>query len=68
MKSLYGTTRKTDIDVSTSKKAGVSMPTFSEITMYVYNEAEIRLKDPSKRVTIGNHVLAFAIPVYTEVR
>ncbi|KAK9746868.1 Proteasome stabiliser [Popillia japonica] len=67
MKSLYGTTRKTDIDVSTSKKAGVSMPTFSEITMYVYNEAEIRLKDPSKRVTIGNHVLAFAIPVYTEI-
>lgn len=67
MKSLYGTPRKNDVDLSTSKKAGLSMPTFSDITMYVYNEAEIRLKDPSKRITIGNHVLAFTIPVYTEV-
>lgn len=43
------------------------MPTFADITMYVYNEAEMRLKDPMKRVTIGNHILAFKVPMYNEV-
>lgn len=71
LKSLYGTTRKSEIDIS-KKNAGndkqkIVMPPFSEITKYIYTEAEQRVKDPAKRISIGNHVLPFSVPVYIEV-
>lgn len=69
LKSLYGTARKSEIDMS--KKGNmqkVIMPPFPEITKYVYTEAEQRMKDPAKRFSAGNHVLPFTIPVYIEVR
>lgn len=42
-------------------------PNFPEIISYIYNECEIIMKDASKRVTIGNHILPFPIRTYIEV-
>lgn len=65
MKSLYGTSRKADVDLG--KKNKVQLPPFSQIIKYIYSEAETRMKDPSKRVQIGGHTLPFSVPIYTEV-
>ncbi|KAJ8933932.1 hypothetical protein NQ314_013688 [Rhamnusium bicolor] len=68
LKSLYGTSRKTDVDLSKEKsKIKIVTPPFEEITNYVYNEAEMNIKDSSKCFTIGNHVLPFNIRTYTEI-
>lgn len=70
-KSLYGTSRKGDVDLAKLEKIKdapkVVLPVFEEITKYVYVEAETRVKDGSKRVSIGNHVLPFMTNVYVEV-
>lgn len=70
-KSLYGTSRKGDVDLSEIDKSKgapkVILPAFEEITKYVYVEAETRVKDGSKRVNIGNHVLPFTTNVFIEV-
>lgn len=71
LKSLYGTSRKADIDMSTvnkNKTQKIIMPSFIQITKYIYTEAETRIKDNTKKFTIGNHVLAFPVAVYTEVQ
>lgn len=51
------------------KKSGqkIVMPQFPQITKYIYTEAELRVKDASKRITIGNHTLPFDVSVYVEV-
>ncbi|KAG5880535.1 hypothetical protein JTB14_026768 [Gonioctena quinquepunctata] len=67
-KSLYGTTRKNDVDLSKDKlKAKIVMPSFEEITSYIFSEAEINMKNTSKSFTQGNHVLPFAMNTYIEV-
>lgn len=70
-KSLYGTSRKGDVDLAKLEKIKdapkVVLPVFEEITKYVYVEAETRVKDGSKRVSIGNHVLPFMTNVYVEI-
>lgn len=73
LKSLYGTARKSEVDMSKKRDGGgnnkrkIVMPPFPEITKYIYTEAEQRVKDPAKRFTFGNHVLPFTVPVYVEV-
>lgn len=68
LKSLYGTSRKADVDMKrVGKKSKTVMPPFPQITKYVYTEAELRMKDATKRLTVGNHTLPFAVPVYVEV-
>nr|XP_022915862.1 proteasome-associated protein ECM29 homolog isoform X1 [Onthophagus taurus] len=67
MKSLYGTSRKTDIDISKGSKIKVVMPSFSELVLHVYKESEDRMKDPSKQYSVGNRFLPFATPVFTEM-
>lgn len=67
-KSLYGT-RKNDVDLSKEKsKEKIVIPPFEEITNYVYNEAELNMKNTSKCFTMGNHVLPFKINTYIEVK
>lgn len=65
-KSLYGTTRKNEVDLS-KEKSKIVMPLFEEITNYVYTQADIISKTPSKSVNVGNHTLAFNLPVFIEV-
>lgn len=65
-KSLYGTTRKNEVDLSKDKSKIVT-PLFEEITNYVFSEAEMISKTPSKAFTVGNHSLAFNLPVFIEV-
>lgn len=67
-KSLYGTTRKNEVDLSKEKsKSKIVMPLFEEITNYIYTEAESISKTPSKAYSVGNHSLAFNLPVFVEV-
>lgn len=67
-KSLYGTTRKNEVDLGKDKsKSKIVMPLFEEITNYVYNEAESIVKNSTKSYNIGNHSLAFNLPVFVEV-
>ncbi|KAF7270517.1 hypothetical protein GWI33_016522 [Rhynchophorus ferrugineus] len=67
-KSLYGSSRKNDIDLAkeTSDKC-VSMPSFEEITGYVHCEAEINMEDKKKHVVYGNHTLPFDVNTYKEI-
>lgn len=66
-KSLYGTTRKNDVDLSMDKsKSKIVTPSFEEITNFVYSEAEQIMKS-NKSVSSGNHTIPFSVPVYTEV-
>ncbi|XP_056640479.1 proteasome adapter and scaffold protein ECM29 [Diorhabda sublineata] len=67
-KSLYGTTRKTDIDMSQDKLKGkkIKLPCFDEITHYIFNEAESIVKE-KKGFPVGNHMLPFNINTYTEI-
>lgn len=72
LKSLYGTSRKTEIDLSKKQNDNreaikVELPSFEEIVKYINNEAEARVKDASKRINVGNIVLPFTINVYVEV-
>lgn len=66
-KSIYGTTRKNDFDLSNviNKSA---MPSFSEMTKYVYSESLSNMADKTKVINIGNHSLPFAPKTYLEVR
>ncbi|KAK4875583.1 hypothetical protein RN001_012005 [Aquatica leii] len=68
-KSLYGTSVKTEVDLTKVDKteSKVILPAFDEIMKYVYEEAEIRVKDGTKRVNIGNHVLPFTTNVFLEI-
>ncbi|CAG9821950.1 unnamed protein product [Phaedon cochleariae] len=67
-KSLYGTTRKNDVDMSKEKmKDKIIMPSFEEITSYITSEAEINMKNTSKCFSLGNRVLPFAVNVYAEI-
>lgn len=67
-KSLYGTTRKNEVDLSKEKsKSKIVMPPFEEITNYIYSEAETISKNTSKSFSVGNHSLAFNLPVFVEV-
>lgn len=67
LKSLYGTARKSEVDMSKRNNQKIIMPPFPEITKYIYTEAEQRVKDPARRFAVGNHVLPFTVPVYIEV-
>ncbi|RZC32274.1 proteasome-associated protein ECM29 -like [Asbolus verrucosus] len=64
-KALYGTARKSDVDLSKTNK--IVTPQFPEIISYVYSEAEVLVKDASKRFSIGNHVLPFNLRTYVEI-
>ncbi|KAF5273782.1 hypothetical protein FQA39_LY00897 [Lamprigera yunnana] len=68
-KSLYGTTLKGEIDLGQADKTNtkIILPAFVEIVRCVYEEAEARVKDGTKRVNVGNHVLPFTINVFLEV-
>lgn len=67
-KSLYGTTRKNEVDLSKEKlKSKIVLPLFEEITNYIYTEAETISKSTSKVFNVGNHSLAFNLPVFVEV-
>ncbi|KAF5283686.1 hypothetical protein FQR65_LT13757 [Abscondita terminalis] len=68
-KSLYGTALKSEVDMSKTNKdeAKISLPAFDEIMKYVHEEAETRVKDGSKRVNVGNHVLPFTTNVFLEI-
>ncbi|KAJ8977535.1 hypothetical protein NQ317_010055 [Molorchus minor] len=66
LKSLYGTPRKNDVDLS-KEKSKVAMPSFEEITNYVHSEAEMNIKNNSKCFNIGNHVLPFTTQTYIEI-
>lgn len=63
VKSLYGTSRKTEVDLSKSNKNAASLPSFDDIINYVYSQAEDRLKQGVK----DDKNLAFDVKVYTEV-
>lgn len=65
---MYGTTRKSEVDLGRDKnKSKIVTPLFEEITNYVYTEAETISKTPSKSIIDGNHSLAFNLPVFVEV-
>nr|CAH7763652.1 unnamed protein product [Callosobruchus chinensis] len=66
-KSLYGTTRKNDVDLAKDKSKKVIMPSFEEITEYVYTEAETNLKDSAKAITVANQTLPFNVNVFVEI-
>ncbi|CAH1974017.1 unnamed protein product [Acanthoscelides obtectus] len=66
-KALYGTMRKNDVDLARDKSKKMDMPSFEEITQYVYTEAETNLKDASKAVTVGNQTLPFNVSVFVEI-
>ncbi|CAG9861828.1 unnamed protein product [Phyllotreta striolata] len=63
-KSLYGTNRKFDVDLSKEK---ISMPSFEEIIHYVSTEAEATLKAKNKCFAVGNHLLPFNVNTYKEI-
>lgn len=68
-KSLYGTSRKGDVNLKEKKKnatATVILPEFAEITQYIYTELDARFKDTSKRISVGNHMLPLAVDIYVE--
>lgn len=69
LKSLYGTTRKRDMDMESSNKEATkaTMPKFAEITKYIYVECHNRLNNKSTRITIGNNSLAFNPKIYVEI-
>lgn len=70
LKSLYGTSRKQDVDMSnkeTNAKNKIVLPPFPKITEYVHTEADLCIKDQTKRVTVANHTLPFTVKVYIEV-
>lgn len=64
VKSLYGTSRKAEVDLSKSNKNAAILPSFNEIMKYVYTEAENRLKEQN---ATKDSNLAFDVKVYTEV-
>ncbi|XP_018321144.1 proteasome adapter and scaffold protein ECM29 [Agrilus planipennis] len=70
-KALYGTGRKNEIDLTKARKTNGGnrpvLPPFDEITKYVYNEVESRVKDTSKCVHIANYILPFTSAVFTEM-
>lgn len=68
-KSLYGTTRKNDVDLAKeSIKDKIIMPTFEEIIHYVASEAQSTMKAKTKCFSVGNHMLPFSVKTYTEVK
>ncbi|KAK5644780.1 hypothetical protein RI129_006080 [Pyrocoelia pectoralis] len=68
-KALYKISNKTEVDLSKTDKSQskLILPSFDDITKYVYAEAEARVKDGSKRVNVGNHVLPFTLNVFLEM-
>ncbi|CAH0555694.1 unnamed protein product [Brassicogethes aeneus] len=66
-KALYGTSRKTDIDVSRKAEKTISMPKFEDIAKYVHGEAEINLKEKGRSFNVGNHVLPFSSATFNEI-
>ncbi|KAB0794456.1 hypothetical protein PPYR_11295 [Photinus pyralis] len=68
-KALYKISNKGEVDLSKGDKSQskLILPAFEEITKYVYEEAEARLKDGTKRVNVGNHVLPFTLNVFLEI-
>lgn len=63
VKSLYGTSRKTEVDLSKSNKNAALLPSFDDIINYVYSQAEDKLKHGVKE----DKSLAFDVKIYTEV-
>lgn len=69
LKSLYGTSRRNDVDLSSAnrEKVKVTMPSFLEIARYIYEESGERLKNKNTKFQIGNKVIAFPPAVYVEI-
>ncbi|KAL1514253.1 hypothetical protein ABEB36_003540 [Hypothenemus hampei] len=64
VKSIYGTSRQADFDIS---NISAKMPSFEEMTNYVYNQSSDIMTDKTKVIQIGNHSLPFTAKVYLEI-
>lgn len=69
LKSLYGTSRKNDIDMQSPGREHIksSMPSFTEITQYIYIESQQRIKNKTSKFNVGNRVLPFNSQIYVEI-
>lgn len=64
LKALYGTTKNDDDTDSAEKRI---LPSFAEITKYVYNKSESCAKGTLKGFNVGSYMLSYPAPIYKEV-
>ncbi|KAK9876967.1 hypothetical protein WA026_015999 [Henosepilachna vigintioctopunctata] len=64
-KSLYGTSRKMDINLSKSDRTNITLPSFVEIMEYIANE-NTSLEE-SRKFSSGNYILPYPVKVFREI-